>query len=129
MSADHVVTEAAGKADGYRTVTLSPCLLCRVSGPGDLVSRTLRDDTSGRFEVVRCLTCGHTQLSPVPSEEEESQFYETDQQTLRLMGQVDLELWRRKGAEDTARRLEWTRSVVPAGSAVLDVGCGWGRVS
>jgi len=101
------------------------CLLCTVSGPAELVSTTLRDDSSGRFSVVRCLTCGHVQLFPLPSLEEDAAFYEADQQTRRLMGETDFSLWQSKAAADIARRVNWLRSVLPRGN-VLDVGCGYG---
>lgn len=102
------------------------CMLCTVSGPAELVSATLRDDPSGRFSVVRCLTCGHVQLFPLPSLEEDAAFYEADQQTRRLMGETDFSLWQSKAAADTARRVNWLRSVLPRGGDVLDVGCGYG---
>lgn len=102
------------------------CLLCTVSGSAELVSATLRDDPSGRFRVVRCLTCGHVQLSPLPSPAENAEFYQADSQTRNLMGEVDISLWQSKAAADTARRVAWLRSVLPDRGKVLDVGCGYG---
>ena len=65
------------------------CLLCNVSGPFELVSPTLRDDLSGQFKVVRCLTCGHVQLSPLPSPDEDTEFYTRDGQLYNLIGGGD----------------------------------------
>ena len=96
------------------------CLLCTVSGPAELVSATLRDDPSGRFKVVRCLTCGHMQLSSLPSPDEDAAFYEADQQTRGLMGKADFALWQSKAAADTARRVTWMRSILPPAGFFID---------
>lgn len=105
---------------------LITCVLCNVSGLAELVSTTLRGDSSGRFKVVRCLTCGHVQLFPLPSADEEASFYAADGQTRGLMGEVDFSLWQSKEAADTARRVNWLLSILPPGGEVLDVGCGYG---
>jgi len=102
------------------------CLLCSVSGPAEPVSARLRDDSSGRFKVVRCLTCGHVQLFPLPSSEEEAAFYDADCPTRSLIGEVDFSLEQSKAAADTARRVDWLHSVLPTEGRVLDVGCGYG---
>lgn len=103
------------------------CLLCAVPGPAELVSPALRDDSSGRFRVIRCLTCGHVQISPLPSPEEDRAFYEANRQIRNLMEGVDVSLWKRKAAADTDRHVGWLNSVLSdRGSAVLDVGCGYG---
>jgi 2-polyprenyl-3-methyl-5-hydroxy-6-metoxy-1,4-benzoquinol methylase len=102
------------------------CLLCGASGPAEIISRTLRDDSSGRFKVVRCLTCGHVQLFPLPSSEDDRSYYNTDRQTQDLMGETNFELWRNKAAADTNRRVNWLSSVLDARGGVLDIGCGYG---
>lgn len=102
------------------------CLLCSVSGLAELVSPTLRDDSSGRFKVFRCLRCGHVQLFPLPSREDDVAFYNADRQTRNLLGEVDFEQERRNAGFDTARRVRWVRSLLPDGGTVLDVGCGYG---
>lgn len=105
------------------------CLLCGISGVAQLVSPVLRDDSSGRFKVVRCLTCGHVELFPLPSLDEEMAFYQTDRQTRNLTNDVDFELWRKKTAFDTKRRVGWVRALSSAQLSsvkILDVGCGYG---
>lgn len=103
------------------------CLLCSVSGLSEVVSPTLRDDSSGRLKVVRCLTCGHVQLFSLPSAEEDAALYEADSLTRSLMGEVDFPLEQNKASADTSRRVHWLRSVLPVGDGeVLDVGCGYG---
>lgn len=104
------------------------CLLCDVSRTrAELVSDKLRDNSSSRFKVVRCLTCGHVQLFPLPSPEEDAAFYNADCSTRSLTGEVDFSLEQSKAAADTARRSDWLQSILPAGEGeVLDVGCGYG---
>ncbi|PDW04026.1 class I SAM-dependent methyltransferase [Candidatus Viridilinea mediisalina] len=101
------------------------CILCHSLATPELVSSSVRDDN--HFRVVRCLTCGHVQLDPLPSEEDDAKFYADDQQTRRLVGDVDFDLLRSNTTTDTQRRVDWLRSVAsPQAGAVLDVGCGYG---
>jgi len=103
------------------------CLLCNNTTSAYLTSDLLRDDNSGRFPVVRCAVCGHTQLSPLPSEEEEDIFYMRDMQVRGLFDTVDLEMLRKKAVDDTERRKKWTTSKLNSKQdKVLDIGCGYG---
>lgn len=104
------------------------CMLCNIYGPAELISTTVRDDSSGRFKICRCLTCGHVQLFPHPSPDENTEFYATDSQTLNVMGEVDFSLWENKTSADVDRHIKWLMSIIPPGESVevLDVGCGYG---
>lgn len=102
------------------------CMLCATAGSAEIISTVLRDDLSGRLKVMRCLTCGHVQLFPLPSPEEDAAFYQADSQTRNLMGPADLAVWQSKSANDTARRVDWVQSLAPEGGEILDVGCGYG---
>ncbi len=89
------------------------CLLCLITGPAELVSPVLRDDTSGNHKVYRCLTCGHAQVFPLPTQEEDDTFYDNDMQTKNLMGKTDFELAREKALFDTKRRLQLANTLMP----------------
>ena len=107
------------------------CLLCEVDGVFEIVPCRLRDDDADRFQVVRCLTCGHVQVAPLPAPEEDQAFYREDRQTRSLTGPADMAAWQQKSREDTARRVKWLersmhRQPGAALRTILDVGCGYG---
>jgi 2-polyprenyl-3-methyl-5-hydroxy-6-metoxy-1,4-benzoquinol methylase len=102
------------------------CMLCNINGPAELVSATLRDDSSGSFKIYRCLSCGHVQLFPLPSPEKNTEYYVADSQTRSVMGEVDFSLLKSKTAADQDRRMNWLTSILPPEEKVLDVGCGYG---
>ncbi|ANV86371.1 bifunctional 2-polyprenyl-6-hydroxyphenol methylase/3-demethylubiquinol 3-O-methyltransferase UbiG [Picosynechococcus sp. PCC 7117] len=99
-------------------------LLTKQKGSYEVVSETLRDDPSKKIKVVRHQVSDHIQLYPLPSEIEETEFYNTDSQTQNIMGKTDLAVWRKKSVDDTERRVKWLQSLVPGGK-VLDIGCGY----
>jgi len=101
------------------------CLLTGDKGSYEIVSNTLRDDQSGNIKVVRHQVSNHIQLYPLPSEIEETEFYNTDSQAENIMGDTDLEVWWKKSIDDTQRRAKWLQSLVNAGK-ILDIGCGYG---
>ncbi|MFC1535512.1 class I SAM-dependent methyltransferase [Thermodesulfobacteriota bacterium] len=102
------------------------CMLCNIHSPAELVSATVRDDPSARFKIVRCITCGHVQLFPHPSPEENTEYYATDSQTRSVMGGVDFSIWKTKTAADEDRHINWLNSIMLHEGKVLDVCCGYG---
>jgi 2-polyprenyl-3-methyl-5-hydroxy-6-metoxy-1,4-benzoquinol methylase len=106
-------------------VTDLTCILCEADAMAEVVSYEVRDDRSGLFKVVRCLTCGHIQLFPLPSEEENEKFYLIDEQARSQAGEYDFYLWKKKTDVDTKRHVDWVRSIKSEGN-VLDIGSGFG---
>ena len=103
------------------------CLLCGKGGEAQPVSPKVRDGEPGKPAVVRCANCGHVQLHPIPTLEEERAFYRGDMQARSLFGPVELEARRAKDAADTERRVAWLRRLEPRPQGEsLDVGCGYG---
>lgn len=103
------------------------CLLCASIAEPQLVSSSLRDDTSNMLNIVRCLSCGHVQVTPLPDAGLNSLFYDTDQQSLSLISTPDFELIKQKTSTDTLRRVKWLHHCQPDPTArVLDIGCGYG---
>ena len=91
------------------------CVLCGESGaPEQVYSQTLRDEDSGRYSVVGCACCGHAQISPLPSEEEEAPYYAADMQPKALWKNGEqYEAMRERSGMDTDRRLAWLQSEMP----------------
>ena len=106
------------------------CILCgHTEAPSEVISCSIRDEDSGRFSVVKCDGCGHVQITPLPSEEEEAAYYANDMQPKALWKDGDYyDLLRERAKEESDRRLAWLgaeKSPSEAGE-VLDVGSGYG---
>lgn len=107
---------------------LAQCILCGNVSPARPIA-SLRDNPNGLSKVVACGHCGHRQISPLPSPEEEEAYYADDKKPRELFGDVDfLDIIKLKARKDTERRLDWLRRTrTPSGSPrVLDVGAGYG---
>lgn len=106
------------------------CILCGHTGaPAETLSRDFRDEDSGRYQIVRCGACGHAQVTPLPSVEEEAAYYVRDMQPRALWKDGDYyEILRERANVETARRLAWLASCLTPDTAgpVLDVGSGYG---
>lgn len=97
------------------------CLLC--SGLYyELVTEKVRD--SGDHCVVRCDTCGHVQLHPVPTAEELAAYYAAETQRKAVHGHMTREEKQRHVQADTERRVDQISAMFP--KRVLDIGCGEG---
>jgi len=82
---------------------------------------------SDRHAVVRCTSCGHFQLAPLPDAIADREFYDADLQTRNLDTRIDLEVLSKKKAHDTDRRMRFLEEAgFRPGASVLDVGSGYG---
>ncbi len=117
-------------SSGLEAAQNMTCILSGESGaPKQIHSRTLRDEDSGRFSVAECAFCGHAQITPLPSEEEEAAYYAADMQPKALWKNGEqYEAMRERSGMDTDRRLAWLESEMPREKcrSVLDVGSGYG---
>lgn len=104
--------------------TQAKCLLCGNTG-ADFVSRVR--DTDDHW-IVKCKGCGHVQLSPLPTVEQEEEYYKTNRMARDLLPQADkndfdlmmkYEIW---GAKQAAR----VKKNFPAGSRLVEIGSGYG---
>ena len=102
-----------------------PCILCGERNRFSRVSARLRD--SERHTVVRCGSCGHHQISPLPDPAAEQEFYDSDRQTKNLDEGIDLAMLSRKKTHDTTRRIQFLQDHgFKPGTSLLDVGSGYG---
>jgi SAM-dependent methyltransferase len=105
------------------------CILCgHTEAASDILSRQFRDEHSGRYTIARCAACGHAQVTPLPSLEEEAAYYAKDMQPRHLWKTGDYhEILRAKARPDEVRRLAWLSAVLRAGDRrILDIGSGYG---
>jgi SAM-dependent methyltransferase len=111
-------------------MTSFQCILCGgTEAPGRVDSPKFRDGGHERHQIATCGTCGHVQLHPLMTLEDEHRYYSTDSQPKQLFGHDDYhDILRAKARPETARRLAWLRSAVAPGKGVstLDVGSGYG---
>lgn len=95
---------------------MATCILCGNTQGFKLVSEQVRD--SDRHKVIKCSECGHVQLTPVPSLDEDNAFYNKNQPS-------DIEHLRKVREWDTKRRVEFL-NFVPKDTRILEVGSGEG---
>lgn len=103
---------------------MSICMLCSSNG-FQFVSK-LRDDASR--DVMQCDECGHVQVIPLPTVEEDAEFYNNNDM-LRLLipksEMSDLELMDKYEvfADWQVRK---TRPLIPPGTSIMEIGSGYG---
>ncbi|MBN2057341.1 MAG: class I SAM-dependent methyltransferase [Candidatus Saganbacteria bacterium] len=100
------------------------CNLCS-SGEFSLIKDSLRDDKE-RFKVYQCSQCGHIQLLPKPTEEDDKAFYDKNLQDKNRNKQIDLEKLQQNQRYDTDRHVELIRSLAAKDKSILDIGAGYG---
>ncbi|MEM1340813.1 MAG: class I SAM-dependent methyltransferase [Pseudomonadota bacterium] len=69
-----------------------------------------------------------TQLSPRPDAVANADYYHDNRQEIAVEGPITIETKRQKTEADTARRAEDIVALMPEGSRILDVGCGYGFI-
>ncbi|MBI5888767.1 MAG: class I SAM-dependent methyltransferase [Deltaproteobacteria bacterium] len=101
------------------------CNLCLSDG-FELVKSALRDQGAEQ-KVYRCLACGHVQLLPRPTAEEDSAFYDANRQDRNRGKEIDYERLRLNNLFDTERHVSLIKGLcADKGSRILDIGAGYG---
>lgn len=92
------------------------CVVC--SGRKfERIADRLRD--SNRHKIVRCMRCGHIQISPLPSLEEDRVFYDENRQSKNIGEIMEIEHRRSKGQHDLKRRVNFVANRFPVRIACL----------
>jgi len=99
------------------------CIVCS-EHTQSLVRHGVRD--SEDFDVVKCAACGHIQLWPLPSVDEDKAYYDKDGQMKALLPVIDEKI--------IERNLPWVRQQVERYAPllasrlrILEVGAGYGQ--
>lgn len=99
------------------------CVICK-GKHFKVVSDRVRD--SIKHKVVKCQSCGLLQLSPMPSIDEDKEFYDQNLQAKNIKEPTNLKVIEENFLPDTKRRANLVSKYVPKDHALLDVGSGYG---
>ncbi|MFH1390617.1 MAG: methyltransferase domain-containing protein [Candidatus Margulisiibacteriota bacterium] len=100
------------------------CNLCG-GGKFKLVKSFLRDDQA-KFKVYACQQCGHVQLLPKPTDEDDKEFYDQNQQDKNRGKEIDYEKLAANQRFDTDRHVALIRKLFSRKISILDIGAGYG---
>ena len=99
------------------------CILC----DGKLVKQIVpRVRDSKNHKIIKCKKCGHVQLYPIPSKNDDREFYNKDLQLKNTKYSGTINELRIKNMEDTLRRAAFIRKIVPKKGSILEIGSGYG---
>lgn len=98
------------------------CLLCKAECMEWNILGVCRD--SEDHHVIQCTKCGFIQIIPLPTEEENKEFYDKNLQEKNFRNE-DIENARSRSVADNYRRIGWVERTKEKCS-LLDVGCGYG---
>lgn len=99
------------------------CLLCNYN-KFLTVSSKIRD--SNNHSIIKCKKCGHIQLFPVPTIDEDKKFYDKNLQGKNISYFGGIKEIRKKSFEDTVRRVTMIKKHVRKSDKILEVGSGYG---
>ena len=86
---------------------------------------SIPDDDPNKL-IYYCKNCGHVQLSPIPTLEEEKKFYDENLQDKNIGDVGSLKRAYNKMKADTIRRAKLVQKFTPKGGRILEIGSGHG---
>lgn len=99
------------------------CIICNNSNLTKVSEKT-RD--SNKHSVMKCSKCDMVQLSPIPTERENQEFYNQGKQIKNINEPTKINILRRNQKSDTIRRANFLSKFAPPNSTILDIGAGFG---
>jgi 2-polyprenyl-3-methyl-5-hydroxy-6-metoxy-1,4-benzoquinol methylase len=101
------------------------CNLCS-NNTFEIIKPQVRDDKI-TSKVFRCAACGHIQLLPKPTEDEDREFYNKNLQDKNRDKWIEYEVMRQNSLYDSNRHVRLIQELRgDTGCRLLDVGCGYG---
>lgn len=98
------------------------CIIC-TSHKSKIIAQKSRDDNS---QVVKCVSCSHVQLFPLPSHSGDKAFYDKDLQAKNVFKKINIHDLKKRSIEDTKRRVNTITEEFGKSNSILDVGSGYG---
>lgn len=98
------------------------CIVCN-GDKAEIISQKTRDNGS---RVVKCSTCLHIQLYPLPSAKDNISFYDQDLQAKNVFKKINTLDLKKRSTSDTQRREGFISGEFKKNKSVLDVGSGYG---
>ena len=104
---------------------MGECNLC-----GSEKFRMVKDRLRGcpsRFKVFRCLSCGHIQVLPRPTPQEDKEFYDENMQDKNRGKKLEYAKLKENTIYDTRRHVELVKELVSGKEcSIVDIGAGYG---
>ena len=104
-------------------VVIKTCIICNEHN-FKIISSKVRD--SKKHKVMKCINCSHIQLSPIPTVEEEKQFYNKNLQQKNIRDVISIKKLHEKMITDTERRVSFVSKLTPKKGRILEIGSGHG---
>jgi 2-polyprenyl-3-methyl-5-hydroxy-6-metoxy-1,4-benzoquinol methylase len=101
------------------------CMLC--SNTGLCFVDNLRDDDD--HWVAECLSCGHIQQTPLPTVEEDNEYYQKNEMSRRLVSKMEMDDWAMmmKYEEYGEEHCNIISKIIPSiENKILEIGSGYG---
>lgn len=99
------------------------CTICK-NKKFEKISPRVRDSTD--HGIIKCRKCKHTQIQPIPTTEEDREFYDKDMQNKNINFYGSIKDHRRISLVDTSRRVFFVSKIVPKKGRILEIGSGHG---
>lgn len=99
------------------------CILCKYS-KFKIIASQVRD--AKNYKVIKCIKCNHTQLNPIPTIEEDKEFYDKEMQDVGINYSFKLAELRHFSAADVNRRATFIQKIIPKNKKILEIGSGDG---
>ena len=99
------------------------CTICKYR-EFDKISSRVRDSTN--HKIIKCRKCKHVQIYPIPSIDEDKEFYDKDMQNKNINFYGSIEDHRRISVVDTTRRSIFVNKLTPKNGRILEIGSGHG---
>jgi 2-polyprenyl-3-methyl-5-hydroxy-6-metoxy-1,4-benzoquinol methylase len=99
------------------------CILCN-NQKLELISSRVRD--SKKYKVVKCIKCKHVQLFPIPTKQDDRDFYDKELQNKAIKQNFKMNELREMSANDVERRAMLIKKLLPKSKKILEIGSGDG---